>query len=67
MRARDVVLTLLFLPLLTAAAPPDTFEREGSTRNAGMYRYEGCGDNFAPVFGAMIGFGALAGRRRRPV
>jgi MYXO-CTERM domain-containing protein len=65
MKARDVVLTILFLPLLATAAPSSRLGSEASTENAGMYRYQGCGDNLTPLFGAMIGFGALAGRRRR--
>jgi len=67
MKTRDVLLMTLFLPMLATAAPPGRHQGEASMQNAGMYRYEGCDDNFAPVFGAMIGFGALARRRRRPV
>ena len=66
MKVLYAFLLFLFLPLFAAAAPPGRRGTEASTENAGMYRYEGCGDNFAPIFGAMIGFGALARRRRSP-
>ena len=68
MKIRNVLLIALFLPMLALAAPPGSKGTEVSTQNAGMYRYEGCAD-MTPIFGAMIGFGALgavAKRRRRP-